>query len=38
VEVDLASVERIIRGADNKSLNPAVPRESYLRAPGDTML
>jgi transcription antitermination factor NusG len=38
VEVDLASVERIIRGHDNKSLNPAGSRETGLRAPGHSRL
>ena len=38
VEVDLASVERIIRGTDNKSLNPAATSDICLRGPGGTIL
>jgi transcription antitermination factor NusG len=38
VEVDLASVERITRESNNKSLAPAVSTETCWRAPRGTMV
>jgi len=38
VEVDLAIVERIAHGSNNRSLAPVVPTETCLHAPRRTML